>query len=128
MTEDDIRMLERYSKRELIGMLEAIAGGHLELERENRALKGKCSIYRHAFLQVQQAQDSDAKVCPITRAVCAESCAMWDESDGMCRVVDALDALRHMDEEGVHINGGTIDTHEQNTVYVGGSLNTYEQN
>lgn len=128
MTEDDIRMLERYSKRELIGMLEAIAGGHRELERENRALKGQCTIYRLAFEQATKAQDSDAKVCPITRAACAESCAMWDESDGMCRVADALDALRHMDEEGVQINGGTIDTHEQNTVYVGGSLNTFEQN
>ena len=114
MTENDIRKLERYSKRELIEMLEAIANGHLELERRCKALEGECTICRLAFEQATKAQDNDAQVCPIMRAICVASCAMWHESDGLCRVADALDALRRMDEECVHINGGTLDTHEQN--------------
>lgn len=104
MTEDDIRMLEKYSKRELIGMLEAIAGGHRELERENRALRGQCTIYRLAFEQATKAQDSDAKVlCPITRAACAESCAMWDAECSQCRVIVALDALHDISQVGINV-------------------------
>ena len=106
MTENDIRELERYSKRELIGMLEALANG---LKQE----EGRGTIYRLAFEQtIKASRNSDGApsaaddVCPLMHAACpgdGPGCAMWDADISRCRVVVALDALRDISEVGINV-------------------------
>ena len=60
----------------------------------------------------------DVQTCPLTHGACPKGwgCVMWDKELDSCRVMDALDALRQLNDDGIR-------------VYVaGGSLNTYEQN
>ena len=103
MTENDIRMLERYSKRELIGMLEALANGLMQEE-------GRSTIYRLAFRQTARNSNSDGApsaaddVCPLMHAACpgdGPGCTMWDADLDRCRVVVALDALHDISEVGI---------------------------
>ena len=106
MTENDIRELERYSKRELIGMLEAVANG---LKQE----EGRGTIYRLAFEQtIKASRNSDGApsaaddVCPLMHAACPGdgpgcTCTMWDADLDRCRIVVALDALHDISEVGI---------------------------
>ena len=101
MTENDIRELERYSKRELIGMLEALANG---LKQE----EDRSTIYRLAFRQTARNSDGAPSaaddVCPLMHAACpgdGPGCTMWDADLDRCRIVVALDALRDISEVGI---------------------------
>ena len=59
----------------------------------------------------------DREECPIRHSFCPRDrrCTMWDIDLESCRLMNALDSKRRIDEDGI-------------SVYVTGNLNTFEQN